>query len=272
MWDMLLVTLMVICVGKHFVLTLKLLGPCPAAPNTHLPEINVQLYPETILGIGFSDENPSHVFKEITSKNSHGFEILLQKMEQSYIVNISYTDYNRPPISMLNCVGTVEKNNNSISLETEIFETVNESNDIVRKKCHKKIRENIRIWIEGDFIIIWSCINGSKSRDHDEAAIFLVNRPADNSTSFVDRFYLTYPDKVEEMIKRLKTAARKYLSLPLLEKIQWPKKLPIRGLVYNPFVCPAELSEKVIISVLIVILFVIAIGTVYGLKRIVNII
>lgn len=228
----------------------KLPGACPKVPPTHSYYDWDILGSQTFLGISFSAENPSHLFKEMNHSTSFGFNIGLRVkgyLEKKLRITVTYSS--NPHQGTFEGYGVLDSSNQSISLDTLVYEINIINSKDYPMKCITPIKENIRVWVDGDFVIIYSCINSTKTNHHDEAVILLVSQPKDIDY-FVERYYYVYPEKVEEMLKDLKMVAKKYLSGALLAMLEWPRNISFEYLTYNPYECPAFVIPWFLVSII----------------------
>lgn len=194
----------------------KLPGQCPQAPATHKFRNVLSYYPELILGVPFTDPKTTLLFKDVRTSNV-----------QSYYIQISrnYTRINfevRDPYpyetyyseSVLEYANTSESD--SLYLRSHI--SVRYKNDSTRNyNCNFISEVNVRIWFDGEFVIIWSCRDNNYI-DHEEAVLMVA---------YHDSYNISYHGQVTEyskMMKRLKNVAQKYLKEDLLNKIQWTQE------------------------------------------------
>lgn len=140
---------------------MKLPGQCPNPPFTqHLRELNTFSW---IFGVPFSDETPSQIFRNIDNSNRKFFEAEL-------FSNSFYLAFNRTGRAVhRRCEDLTQ---NRLSDDKQISVTIEEQhvNDLgvyTHTKCPSKLIENIRIWHDDEFTIIWSCVNFTRERGID---------------------------------------------------------------------------------------------------------
>lgn len=90
--------------------------------------------------------------------------------------------------------------------------------DQTKLKCLSTTNEAMRIWLDGDLVILWSCVNYSKGF-HDQAVALLQDQP--HYPNYTQNPLDTQGD---EFNKRLKKTSIKYLSRELVESIDWQKE------------------------------------------------
>lgn len=93
------------------------------------------------------------------------------------------------------------------------------------KACAQNTTLGIKMWITGDFVILWSCREfGTDIFDHDEAVLILLvsdptkNASGDHPTGLTDA----------DVMPRLRESVEKYLSLALIERCDWNTPISTR--------------------------------------------
>lgn len=81
--------------------------------------------------------------------------------------------------------------------------------------CHKPIVEQVRLWEDEGFIIIWSCVNDTIGVEHDEAVMLI-----EVGSDFYGQFKKNRRTS-QRILDRLNVTVRKYLQEPLLNQIDW---------------------------------------------------
>lgn len=102
----------------------------------------------------------------------------------------------------------MEPINGSITLNTKIMTPRG-----FGSTCYEGISEVVRIWIQGDFVIIWSC--SEKNRKDNIGILFLVYTPRENYKYRNDR------KAFKSLLAEYKVFASKFLNEPILKMISW---------------------------------------------------
>lgn len=195
---------MVLLIGAT--VAIELPGKCPIVPPTHFPR-QIRHFREIVLGVPFSIERPSHLFKAFDSINLLGFLSLSISKNGSDTFKITYEDSKFMVHGNLTTYDTTKDQSLCLTSLMETSFTV----------CQGTIAEEIRMWFEGDFLIIWSCANNDTSNTHDEAVLFVVE-PKHMALILFHKSPMEY----RKMMQKLNVTVRKYLrdSL-LLDTIDW---------------------------------------------------
>lgn len=247
--------------------TVVLDGHCPNLAQTHyLENVTWPINLEVFVGVSFSAEHPSHLFQNINQSLSNGYVFTLElKLDANHTkleILMAYISFKLIPISKHE--GIIARASEIISIESSIYSQLKSTirSKTISLKCHKQIKEDIRIWIDGEYVIIWSCKNGPQT--HDEAVILLGSPKrkfdfgvtTENQTAF------------EWNIRGLKTTSSKYLTKEFLSTIDWPKVPGICEPNYNPYKCPlANFQYKGMVFVLLMLLILaVLFGTLVSLS------
>lgn len=209
---------------------MELPGKCPIVPPTHFPKL-IRHYREIVLGVPFSIERPSHLFKAFDSINLLGFLSLSISENSPDTLRITYDDSKFVVHGNLTTYDTT--NDKSLCLTSFLTKTFT--------VCQGTLTEEIRMWFEGDFLIIWSCANNDTNYTHDEAVLFVVEQ-ADVELILYHKSPLEY----RKMMQKLKVTVRKYLSDSLLlDTIDWNMGIENKtgNLSYAEFQC-LEVPQK----------------------------
>lgn len=180
-------------------------GDCPNAPSTHHIPIDCSVE-EVIRGIPLSTNDESFVFnfKEINSTSASEFAVVFASFEEEVEISLNiYFDTFVPGLQWHSKLQT-QNGNESIILKGSAY--VQHRKGPEELKCFKRPIETVRIWYDGQFVIIWSCV-GISTKQHDEGVI--IARTKNNQQNPSD------------IMKSLQTMARKYLSESIMEKIDW---------------------------------------------------
>lgn len=193
-------------------------GGCPQVPASHESYINKSLHQELILVVSFTNPSTTYLFKDINIENIKSYQIYVEKIYNHVLIDLSITNsvpypyYSRSHLPF-------QRHTEVIHLTSIIFR-IKEFNS-VPSKCYDLLHEDVRIWLDGDFVIIWSCRENSML-DHEEALILVALHK--------DPLYSFYGHSKEylQMMKSLNGTVRKYLQEPLLNKINWAPELDFR--------------------------------------------
>lgn len=225
---------LLLCVGVQAVI---LPGKCPQTPPRHsLPKNMTNVYYNIIRLVPFSADNPSYLFRDIN-------ETLLPGLVFQYTVgkNIEITlEYSTAEKAPTNFVQSYSQYSNGILIfnsSVSYFDKRLHRN--VPTPCYKPISEEIKTWIDGSFLFLYSCKNFNGS--HEEAVIMIYIKPD---------FYVEYNDKngTVEILNHLQIMARRYLSETLLNHIVWSyieyPTSPLDFPSHELFQCPEEKKSK----------------------------
>lgn len=103
-------------------------------------------------------------------------------------------------------------------------------------QCLSTTNDAFKIWLDGDFVILWSCVNYTES-EHDEAAVIMHQYRPDLVDINVDR--------LKKTLKGGMVISKKYLSRGLFESINWKtsnQKRKSFSKINDKFVCLSELE------------------------------
>lgn len=190
-------------------------GPCPNVPPTHFNCSNFSgdiMTSEIIFIIPFAPQRPSYMFKNyngtvpLATKNINFMQNSSKIIfEFSSLITI-YPFYSRS-------VGFIETKNPSIAMNTTVYKKFPRNHgSLVVSKCDS-IVEDIRLWCDGQFFLVWSCYNNVW--EHDEALILLVSPIDPNSTHHYQYYYTQYDSDINmynEMMQRFNATWKKYLG------------------------------------------------------------
>lgn len=229
---------------------MKLPGQCPNPPFTqHLRELNTFSW---IFGVPFSDETPSQIFRNIDNSNRKFFEAEL-------FSNSFYLAFNRTGRAVhRRCEDLTQ---NRLSDDKQISVTIEEQHVnglgvYTHTKCPSKLIENIRIWHDDEFTIIWSCVNFTRERDRFDEAFLILWKP--NVTSSL------FPDE-----NSVVNVSRKYLSKVLMNNLNWGVVVSNMSVTYvfeEPYVCPTPVNKFRLCCIILTLSFAYG-GLVYSLFR-----
>lgn len=216
-------------------------GSCPNLVPTHnLRNLTLNIDAEVILGVPFSSDNPTHLFKNITTSDSSGYFFNLQTRidgkKEILKLTMGYS-MGQPKLTSQHR-GVIDPLAESITTESSIFSPIDPDSRI---PCHKVIKEDIKIWMDGEFIIVWSCINQPKM--YDEAVLIL----AYPQRKFRFDYNTDGQDPFKKMIQDLKSITGKYLKKKFKELIKWPETPGNIKDNYDPYKCPLKSYVKSIV-------------------------
>lgn len=239
---------------------IKLPGSCPKVPPTH----NLNIYGDyglslkVYVSLPFPPERPSNLFKEIKSPE------LRMRFQTVYIINDDYQAITRQYTIELyhgdfkyfsESIIDLDTRNETYTVQSVIIKR-SDRDVSIPSKCHKTTTENIRIWFEGCYVIIWSCEDKSETdNEHDEALLLIASqKPGKLHDS-----YCNFTKGDASVFQDLLVAARKHLSEDLLATIDWsPDRINKSGEEYDPFAC--SLIMENLLTVIIVVIYIIYIG------------
>lgn len=147
----------------------KLPGGCPTVPRTHYIFGSFVVAPSEIArGVPFSDQNASHLFKDVHSYPSHAFGMGIEigmghTQIDLYNVNDNYS-------LLARSVGNDYNGQESVTLRSAIYQRT--SHGLVLSMCHSIITEDVRLWFGQSTLLIWSCVS-LNSADHEEALLVI---------------------------------------------------------------------------------------------------
>lgn len=107
-------------------------------------------------------------------------------------------------------------------------------------KCLSSTNNALKIWLDGDFVILWSCVNHTES-EHDEAAVIMHQYRPD----LVD----INGDKLEKVLKGGMNFSKKYLSRGLFESINWKTSIENRKnltIDNDKFICLSKFEVNIL--------------------------
>lgn len=107
-------------------------------------------------------------------------------------------------------------------------------------KCLSRAKKALKIWIDGDYVILWSCVNYTET-EHDEAVVIMHQYRPD----LVD----INGDRLEKALEGGKNISKKYLSRGLFESINWKTSIENRKnftKINDQFVCLSEFEVTIL--------------------------
>lgn len=226
---------------------LKMPGSCPITPKTHIISYDFAHEIQVVFGAPFSSQHPSHLFKEIntTHTTNAGIEIEHEDTDGTY----NLKDINIKNVIMSTSVATLDESKKFFNLNT----TVNKLGKPL--KCHKQTNEQVKIWYDDCFLIIWSCVENSES-EHEEA--LLLGAASDNYNGITTCNLTTY-----RKLRNLQTMTQKYLDDTWSDKIIWSIELFNKDKIfYNVFDCMVFKFGELIIPGVVFLLFMSCVGAV----------
>lgn len=183
-------------------------GRCPFVPPTH--SLNSAPRHQRILtGVPFLRD--SHLF---TAINIIGAVKVIVRFGNE---TSAYLDHNPKALRILRCnITDYATEKDSFQLTSAIYSYKWNRDTLLFTQCHDLLTEDIRFWVDGNFTIVWSCVEMNEN-EHDEAVLMLIEEPLSQR---VDKLLLD-PIWIQDKLSRLNDTARKYLSEPLLDRIDW---------------------------------------------------
>lgn len=201
MWSYLKLVLLFLFCASAAVRRVKLPGGCPQVPATHYWPKSESLPYEIIQAVPFTNSDGLYLFSNEIAKNFKAFDIKI--VLGRYQIEIELKIKKRMAYDV-----TVSCINYSLNLILESFLlgcSVHHKQVQLRSLsiCYPKIWKEIRSWLDGEFVILWSCEENTKTGQHEEAVILM--RLHNSSTLSTHKEYV-------DMIRRLNETARRYLK------------------------------------------------------------
>lgn len=227
-------------------------GSCPKAQGTHhslLMSISSNDFRRVLHAVPFSVETKSYLFRKKFGVN-YGLRVNFKNYNQEeYQVKLQYSKSGH----FVKGNSKLGGQGQSLTLKSGIYKhAFNSSIQGIRVECHQELEEQVRVWIDDDFIFIWSCqdrINGS----FDEAVIVIAKE-----------YFPDVPGMDKKIENKLNTTARKYLGGYMLThfnfygiEIVWDRDDTL-------FPCPAvkPVPGMLIICIGLVLIFLIYVGVI----------
>lgn len=159
--------------------------------------------------VPFSTETPSYFFYDLKGVYDPLLFLETRTNDSDFLENFRLVKIGSR--SFLEAVVDKEvMDKDSITLRNTIY---NFNNPVSVATCHPELQEEIRMWVEKKFIIIWSCVGDE--REHDEAVMF---------GTFVNMGVYVHDlpeEDYKQMMQVLKVVAGKYMSQGVIESIDW---------------------------------------------------
>lgn len=187
-------------------------GRCPIVPASHrFPNKNISDV-NILRQVPFAKNTSSYLFHEMSPILLPGFVASFFNGD-SVMLSFLYQD---SPLGDSYALASAHMNSESITLNSTVYvrNITNFNVQYIPMDCHKPIVEEVRLWQDGGFVIIWSCVN-SFDGNHDEAVMMIEWGRAFYSD------YNVFPHTSENLLKSLKRTSQTYLSEPLLKQIDW---------------------------------------------------
>lgn len=202
-------------------------GKCPKAATSH----NLDNIPFTqgsfLVGVPFSGGHPSNLFIE-------GSPDYLRRslFQQWFTISGSRLETTIMNGKLLAIHKVIEVRNGTLILKSSLFEIErNPKGFVVYKNVScQSIDEQVQLWYEDEFIIIWSCLENDMSTDHDEALLVV----------FPHFGYNPNDAEFSSLANRFKVIAKNYISTHMIEAIDWSSELHQENTsitILNPFYC-----------------------------------
>lgn len=186
-------------------------GACPSVPPTHHLK-DIFEFASGVLGVPFAKDKSSYVFNNT---------IAIGELDMLFQLHLN----------------TFQMSNQTLPKETvrvQVQDTGNSSlNCLVSKSIGVNpvsvlppIQEELRVWVDGNILLLWSCKDDDDLDQHDEALLF-AEAPNSLPILFIDR-----PEGFMKWLQILKMTAEKFLSTQMINAIDWEQK-PKWSFVYK---------------------------------------
>lgn len=139
------------------VIALKLPGPCPKVPPTHLQKTITSTH--LVFVIPFSLTTPSFLFRAFNASQHPGLHIHAADIHVIQGLGMAFETYSVQSEKL-------KPENVTFTFKTTLRDLVGE-----KLLCPLPIIEDVRLWFENGHIFVWSCVEGGNSKDHDEAIL-----------------------------------------------------------------------------------------------------
>lgn len=188
-------------------------GACPEALSSHtLPELKTM---SIIYSIPFSHNKPSYLFREINARDIKYYKIHF--FQSPVLGEYQILKYNTMRVDTRNtCTNVARSNNASITLNSTIsWKSPRSSQDL---ECPITIEEDVRVWFDSSYMLLWSCVEDKAKDERDEAVIIGSAR---------DSMYPEYVLDPKKDTIELKEIASRYVSEALVQlvNLSYPENL-----------------------------------------------
>lgn len=216
---------------------LQLPGECPDVPRSH-PLFDSGTFNKSseytatkLCGISFVDESSSYMFK-----NYNYYTVNLKFLKKKNKLAL-------PWLRIVNPSGwylfiKLEMDNTKITANSTITKANKHGVSSGKLGCYPFIFEHLEYWRDGNFLIFWSCRNLGDV-GHDEALLVVSNE----SISY------------EAVMKDLNVTLRRYLSGPILDRIDWgPGFENVTRYAVPQYDCSSQPTTPIMIIIVVLIL------------------
>lgn len=124
--------------------------------------------------------------------------------------------------------------NGKVTMNTTVF--TKEEATRTELKCLASATETVKYWYDGDFVILWSCVNSIQ--DHEEA-VLVMQKPQ----------LINNGDTLKEALRDFWNISTKYLSNELVDSIDWETRIEKRTtftIKNDLFFCPTNDRDSVL--------------------------
>lgn len=203
-------------------------GPCPVLEPSH-KQLKDQKYWKLTAVVQFTNAF-SFFFKETDPVGDMKCYMVETKSAGQIKIEYSTTPQSMVRHGFQSIEGNIVDNGDTLLLESALYDSPRNIS-----KCHSNLTEEIRMWTENGVIILWSCREAENKESHDEAVVVF---------SLHDGTRILAGLSYDDDLKNAQELTAKYLSLPLVNAIQWPLKTP-SSLYFpkNRFLCKGETAE-----------------------------
>lgn len=208
------------------VIGVKLPGPCPKVPETHLTLHEGNKFHKLILSVPFTKGRRSALFLEIDVN-----DLLLVNFKAHLMLYKFTIEYRQESLQSIGNI-TFDKRNGQLRVKSRIYTSGFSYPEVVG--CHKPKTDFVKMWSDDQFTVLYSCEDISEV-EHDEAVLFAKNVESSDS----DLLFDLQKDDFYKMMEELNSTARTYLSNTFLNTIDWKPIYRPPNYNYNPFECPA---------------------------------
>ena len=191
---------------------------CPVTPETHdpndLPWPSVDFY-HTLVGVPYSSSHYSPLFKDINAQNAATFFTYITRMDRMFV--LSLFPYERNDLELCGMEAIIQQHRPAKSFYAQ--SQINSGT----VPCSRPLMDKIKLWFDGDFLIIWDCRTLTLGSDKHDEAVLMTIRTHNRTEEY------KHPTD-SEVMRRLRASAEKFLGRPLLERIKWEDKVVTQGL------------------------------------------
>lgn len=252
--------LLVIVLVCAAVTTIKLPGNCPKVKETQFFESwkNKHFF-MLINTISFSPDTPSYLFRDNDKAKlpKYKLQVAADKsgVEVNYTILLEYWKVSHR--TRFVSIDASRNGNGSVTLRGNVLDDLS----LAPLQTCPPIVEVVHVWVEEEIGIIWSCVDLTGERRHDEAILIFDFNP----TSFEPEL-----DERERKARKTRLSLLKYVNETLLNHISFTDgHVEYRG-GYIPSQCVNVSKENIVDkrllpvgTIIIVIFFIVALGTLW---------